>query len=103
MVELNLFSLALVQGLCMAMGVQSLAVCRGIRSHKIVLVPVYSQHGNFNESFISSSQIVSAPEYHLSGPSRINALNALSYRPDLWKRSSRLCLRSHSNTTTDEL
>lgn len=103
MVLLNLFSLALVQGSYTVVGVWPLAICRGIRSLKIVLALVCSQQENFNESFIGSSQIVSAPRYHSSGPSRINALNALSYGLNSQKRSSGLCLRSHSNKTTDEL
>ena len=103
MALLNLFSLALVQGLCTVVGVWPLAVCRGIRSLKIVLALVCSQQENFNASFIGSSQIVSAPGYHSSGPSRINALNALSYRVNLEKRSSRRRLRSHSNKTVGEL
>lgn len=60
------------------MGVWSLAVCRGIRSLRIILALVCSQQENFNESFIDSSQIVSAPGYLSSGPSRINTLNAPS-------------------------
>lgn len=84
-------------------GVWLLAIRRAIRSLKIVLALVCSQQENFNESFIGSSQIISAAGYHSSGPSRINALNALSYGLNLQKRSSSLCLRSHSNKTTDEL
>jgi len=78
MVLLNLFSLALVQGSCTVVGVWQLAVCRGVRSLKIVLGLVCLQQENFNESFISSSQIISAPGYHSSGPSRVLTLNALS-------------------------
>ncbi|XP_010289607.1 PREDICTED: cadherin EGF LAG seven-pass G-type receptor 1-like, partial [Phaethon lepturus] len=43
----------------------------------IVLALVCPQQENFNESFISSSQIVSSLGRHSSGPSRINVLNAL--------------------------